>query len=408
MSLQVRPILSALLRNRTGAMLVTVQVAIALAVLANSVYLVKQRIEDIRRPSGLDVPNIFVAISTGINERFNREAAMKQDLADLRKLEGVVAATASTHVPLSGSSWDTTFSKIPNDKTARTMADVYEMDHQGLDAMGVKLVAGRGFTEDQILPSIKPGEEDRFVPEVLMSREYAKALFKDENPLGRTVYESGDRPATIVGLIDRMTGGRVDLEWSGYTVVLPRMPSSTYSPTVYYIVRTQPGQQARVMTAAEQQLSRSDPNRMIDWVRPLEYYNRINHRNDRNMTIFLVTVTSLMLIVTALGIFGLATFNVNTRTKQIGTRRALGARRLDIVRHFLIENGLVTTAGIVLGSGLSLAIGYWLTAHYGLPRLDLYYLLAGVVGIWLIGLAAAWWPAHRAASISPATATRTV
>jgi putative ABC transport system permease protein len=99
---------------------------------------------------------------------------------------------------------------------------------------------------------------------------------------------------------------------------------------------------------------------------------------------------------------------VATRVRQIGTRRAVGARKLDIVRHFLVENWMVPTTGIVAGCGIALWIGYWISVEYELPRLDLYYMVGGVLGIWLIGLFAAWQPARRASAISPAVASRTV
>ena len=125
------------------------------------------------------------------------------------------------------------------------------------------------------------------------------------------------------------------------------------------------------------------------------------------MAIFLVSVTSALLAITALGIFGLATFNVSTRIRQIGTRRAVGARRMDIVRHFLVENWMVTTAGVVAGCGAALGsatgLGQVRVAAPG-P------LLPGGrrAAIWLIGLAAALQPARRASAISPAVASRTV
>ena len=108
------------------------------------------------------------------------------------------------------------------------------------------------------------------------------------------------------------------------------------------------------------------------------------------------------------GVFGLAAFNVSTRTKQIGTRRAVGARRFDIVRYFLVENWMVTTVGVFAGCALALLLGYWLSTAFELPRLKLYCLLAGVVGLWAVGLAAALVPARRASLVSPAVATRTV
>jgi putative ABC transport system permease protein len=74
----------------------------------------------------------------------------------------------------------------------------------------------------------------------------------------------------------------------------------------------------------------------------------------------------------------------------------------------MVENGLITTSGIFVGCALALALGYWLSLQYQLPRLDLYYLVAGVLTLWAIGQVAAWQPARRASSVSPSVATRTV
>jgi putative ABC transport system permease protein len=86
----------------------------------------------------------------------------------------------------------------------------------------------------------------------------------------------------------------------------------------------------------------------------------------------------------------------------------VGARRRDIVRYFMTENWFITTLGVVAGCGLALGVGFWLSTHNGLPRLDLYYLVAGVLGLWAVGQLAAWQPSLKAAKVSPAMATRTV
>ena len=79
-----------------------------------------------------------------------------------------------------------------------------------------------------------------------------------------------------------------------------------------------------------------------------------------------------------------------------------------MVRYFLIENWLVTTVGVVVGCVLALGLGYWLSTQFELPRLPLWYLVGGVLALWLVGLGAAMIPARRAARVSPAVATRTV
>jgi putative ABC transport system permease protein len=123
---------------------------------------------------------------------------------------------------------------------------------------------------------------------------------------------------------------------------------------------------------------------------------------------WLALVVIAVVAVTALGIFGLAMFNVTSRNKQIGIRRAVGARKRDIIAYFLVENWTITTSGVVVGCALALAINIALGPLLQAPRLPLYYLLGGVLGLWALGLAATLVPARRAASVPPAVATRTV
>jgi putative ABC transport system permease protein len=162
------------------------------------------------------------------------------------------------------------------------------------------------------------------------------------------------------------------------------------------------------MQAAEAALSGVDNGRVIVRVRTLEYVAQATYADDRAMAVYLGVVIALLLGIAALGIFGLAAFNVSSRTKQIGTRRAVGARRSDILRYFLVENWLISSAGVVLGCVLALVLGYWLSTTFELPRLKLYYLLVGVVVLWTVSLVAALRPARRASAVSPAIATRTV
>src|SRR5690606_27202729 len=130
------------------------------------------------------------------------------------------------------------------------------------------------------------------------------------------------------------------------------------------------------------------------------------YAQDRTMVWLLVVVCLALLVVTALGIIGLASFWVQQRTRQIGVRRALGATRGQILRYFQTENFLLTTAGIALGMMLAFALNQFLMGRYELPRLPLAYLPIGAIALWLLGQLAVLGPARRAASVSPAIATR--
>jgi putative ABC transport system permease protein len=119
-------------------------------------------------------------------------------------------------------------------------------------------------------------------------------------------------------------------------------------------------------------------------------------------------VCAAMLLVTALGIAGLANFWVQQRRRQIGIRRAIGATRGDILRYFQTENFLIVSGGIALGVLLALVLNLALMTHYELPRLPWVYLPIGALSLWLLGQLAVLSPALRAAAVPPVVATRSV
>ena len=96
------------------------------------------------------------------------------------------------------------------------------------------------------------------------------------------------------------------------------------------------------------------------------------------------------------------------RTRQIGTRRALGATKGDIVRYFLVENWMITTIGLAIGAALTFGLNIALVNIADAPKLDWPLLLAGMALLWLTGIAAALVPALRATNVAPEVATRTV
>jgi putative ABC transport system permease protein len=406
MSLDIKPVISALLRNRTGAVLVAIQIAIALAVLVNAVFIVHQRIEKMSRPTRIDDKNLFGIAIAEFTDRYNYNASVQEDLTWLRSLPGVVSASISNSVPLGISGSATTIFTRPDSKGNRAQVNYFAMDEQGLKTLGVRLLAGRAYRAEEILPPLSRQHVNDFVPQLIITQSTAEVLFPHQRALGKTVYTSQNQPATITGIIDNMIGSG----WPGYesvdhVAIMPQLPR------IYgfnYLVRAEPGKRDALMRAAEEHLSTSNPDRVVKWVRSVEYYKQQLYLDDRNMELFLISVTALLLAIACLGVFGLATFNVSTRTRQIGTRRAVGARKVDIVKYFMVENGLITTAGVAVGCVLALAVGYWLSVQYQLPRLDLYYLVGGVLTLWGVGQLAAWQPARKASAVSPSVATRTV
>ena len=220
-----------------------------------------------------------------------------------------------------------------------------------------------------------------------------------------TLYEYFGAPAEVVGIIEHMQGAWVDSDELDSVLI---MPGVSFGPFLRYMVRVEPGRRDEIISVLEEQLPGINRSRMIRRIRPYTDIVARAYRRDHSMTILLMSTVFLLVSITSLGIIGLASFTVRERTKQIGTRRAIGATRGDIIRYFMIENWLVTTMGIVLGSGLAVGFNIWLVDTYALEKLDLVYIPVGVVALWILGQLAVLMPAIKASGIAPAIATRTV
>jgi putative ABC transport system permease protein len=280
------------------------------------------------------------------------------------------------------------------------------MDAESVHALGIHLRAGRAFRADEIAAAPTEDALTDFVPEVLITQSAADALYPRQNPLGKTIYDPTGKPAAIIGILDDFTGSASSgTTAANHVALFPRLPPRD---DLKYVIRAEPGRRDELLATAAAHLAGSNQDRVIKYARPLAQFKRRLYLADSNMEIFLGCAVGLVLITTCLGIYGLVAFSVSTRTRQIGTRRALGARRRDILRYFMVENGLLTAAGVLIGCGFSLAAGAWLTGQYGLPSLNLYYLLVSAPILWIIGQLAAWIPARRATLVSPSVATRTL
>jgi putative ABC transport system permease protein len=185
------------------------------------------------------------------------------------------------------------------------------------------------------------------------------------------------------------------------------MPMRISRPFSRFVLRTRPGQLDRVLAAAVETLRKASPRPVRTFTRSVAEDRTSRYKNEKALAWMLIAVSVLLLLVTVSGIVGMTSLRVAQRRKQIGVRRALGARWRDILRHFITENLLITTGGIAAGLLLALGLNRMLIAYLGVPRLPLEYLAFGAGALWLLGIAAVYGPAARAASISPAIATRT-
>jgi putative ABC transport system permease protein len=401
------------MRSKVALILIGVQIALTLAIVCNALFIINQRIETMSRPSGMNEADTFMISSIGFGSAFNTKNTFVEDLALLRNLPGVRAATPVNSLPMTDGGWSEGLFMAPTQKVPTTLTSLYFVDDHGIDALGTHLVAGRNFKPEEITMRER-GAVD-WPPGIIITRAMADKLYPGQDAVGKQVYLDYERPPqTILGIIDRLiapwpesfsfNGDRSVVE---HAVLVPQM--TAYGNHTTYLIQAEPGRRDELMKTVETKLGESNHSRIVRGVKSVEKIRSECYANDRAMMIILGTVIFCLLTITALGIVGMASFWVTQRTKQIGTRRALGATRASILRYFLAENFLITTGGLLLGALLTYAFSLWLMAHAQEAKLlPWHYVPVGFVCLWALGQVAVLGPATRAARVPPAVATRSV
>ena len=406
--MDIRPILTTLRRHKTAAALIVFEVALTCAIICNAVFLIQSRITRMNSPSGM-VENELLRVGVrGINAQGDNEALTRSDLALLRSLPGVKSVSIANQVRYGDSSWNSSVNLTSDQKIPSASVSTYLADAQFVKTLGLKLVAGRDFTPDEMISYAKlrePGA-DVAVPSAIITRALADKLYPGQDPVGKVFYSWDDDPTRVIGVVEHLLRPN---DWikpgmGDFSVIFPI--EMGYDNGVY-LLRVDPAQRQQVLKSAGEALVKNGPVRILS-----ERNARVEdmadkfYQTDRSMIWLLSAVCIALLIVTALGIIGLASFWVQQRTRQIGVRRALGATRGQILRYFQTENFLLTSIGIVIGMAMAFAINLALMKYYELPRLPALYLPLGALCLWALGQIAVYGPAKRAAMVPPALATR--
>ena len=409
--MELRPILSTLRRHKTAASLIVLEIALSCAIICNALFLIAERMENIRRPSGFDETHIVRLQVGGIGDDEQASALTQTDLASLRALPGVKSASSTNQVPFNNSSWNSSVN-LTKDQTHQNLnSTIYMGDTSFLDTMGLKLIAGRNFNADEIVAWDEMDKPNSKVQPhaAIISKDVADKLWPGENAVGKQFYSWGEEPIRVVGVLEHMVrpntfNGFAEYE---YSMILPvRVP---YTVGGNFMMRVDdPSRRQATLDAAEKALMANANNRLTVEKQMMDEMRSEFFRGDRSMAWMLGGVCIALLIVTALGIVGLASFWVQQRTRQIGVRRALGATRGQILRYFQTENFLLATLGIVIGMILAYGINQMLMSRYELPRLPILFLPIGAAVLWLLGQISVFGPARRAAAVPPAVATRSV
>jgi putative ABC transport system permease protein len=401
-------ILKSLRRNKIGAAVIALQIAVTLAILCNALFIIHQRLTASHRPSGVDETNILMLRNQWVGDPQDLPARLRTDLDALRDLGGVVDAYATNSVPLGSSGDSEGIGRDPDQVETSVLTAMYYGDEHALPTLGVKLIAGRNFKPEEVTE--RDSYNQRVPPSaVIITRALAEKLFPHESPLGKPLFISFDKHAVpVVGVIDML-----QVPWSSgwgstffyNSILVPFRSSGLYSN---YVVRAKPGQLTALMKRVPKTLIDLNRERVLVKVESLSVARAESYKDDHGLAVILGTVCAALLLVTGFGIVGLTSYWVAQRRRQIGIRRALGASRQAIVRYFQAENLLIAASGTALGIVLAIAANLWMVNSFEMQRLHPLYPFVGALAVLALGQLAVLWPALRAASTPPALATRGV
>ncbi|MEI8707031.1 ABC transporter permease [Pseudoalteromonas sp. B62] len=401
--LEIKPIFNALCRSKVGALLLLIQIAITTAIVSNAAFIIQDRISYLNQETGYPEQDIFKFNVMTFGTDINLSQQFELDESMLRKMPGVVDAALSSSIPLSGSGSASSFNLKPAPQEGLSVRAAYIfIDDHAINTYGVNLIAGRNFTEDEVLVTNEITQKRTNV--TIVTKALLDELYPDGDGLGKIVY-FGDLPLKVIGVIGKMKGPWLKDSKPDNFAFIPYIKAESYTQVA---VRTEPGQRATVMKEIENAMLANYSKRVINNIKGLDELKNEYTAQDRLMMRMLIVLITILVLITALGIFGLTLFNISKRTKQIGTRRALGARKSAIVSYFLVENALICSLGLALGVVTAILLGKMLMQYFSVAALPPSYIAVTAIAVLLMSLLAVLAPAKRAANISPSIATRTI
>lgn len=398
------PILAALRRHRLAAGLIALEIALACAVLCNACFLIAGQLKTLHIESGVDESSLAL-IHLDCDE-CNGVDLNARVMSALKMVHGVQAVAAVNAVPFADRAGDNGINLDHEHYIA--VPHFYLAGPGAAEALGLKLEAGRKFEADDFRTA------DVWLPpdtSVWITRSLANHLWPGQDPLGKEFW-SDKLHFRVVGVLGHLArpdpGGRRGADAAGWSIFAPLTPGKVLNGV--YVVRAAPADLQRVLRDARDAAEKAAPEAVLDLQqsRTVPELRTDFFRQTRIMVGMLAGVVVALLLVTALGIVGLASFWVQQRRKQIGIRRAIGATRGDILRYFQTENFLIVSAGIAVGMLMTFALNLVLMRFYEVPRLPFYYLPVGALALWGLGQLAVLAPAMRAANVPPVVATRSV
>ena len=387
----------------TGNMLLVSQLALGVIVIAVAGLLARSLYNLRTLEVGFNADRVLVFTLDSYGTALDpaaRSAVYADLLSRLRTLPGVTRVAASRSVPVHTSGNARLLDLPGSPETSLDRSAFTNIITPGyFDTFGIRMLGGRDFTE-------LDGPESRRV--AIINRSMARLYFGERDPLGETIgfFSEQDQRITVVGLVDDTR--QMNLREKAPAIVYTPLAQEAEAPRwMNFELRTaqDPAALARAATSAARAVSK---DAVIRYVRTMAQQVNASLIRERLLATLSGGFALLALLLAAVGLYGVMSYSVSRRGREIGIRMALGARRGTVLWQVLRQTLMVSTIGIAIGVGAMLMIARYLsTLLFGLSERDPVTLAGVALMLLCTAMIAGFFPARRAASVDPVTAIKT-
>jgi predicted permease len=389
-------------KHRVHNALVIAEVALSVVVLIASGLLLNSFWHLMRVQLGFDPSNVLTTEVSLVSPRYDdqqRRESFFHELEDhLRSESGAESAGFVSELPLSGEADDTFFTiaeRPPANPNDNNDADIRIIDGDYFGAMRIPLLAGRAFERQDSLESRKV---------VIVNEPFVKKYFANEDPIGKHLKIFEGQPEFTAREIVGIVGG------NKHFVLQEPLRPAMFTPgsfTRMNVVVRSAGDPALLTTAVRQAVLAIDPDEATSAFRTMGDVVSSSAAGDRFNALLLGAFGGIALLLTAAGIFGVLSYLVTQRTREIGLRVALGAQRSDVLRVIVGHGVRLALLGLCIGIMAAVVVTRWMSSVlFDVKPTDPLTFVAVAVVLGTVAFLASYLPARRAMRVDPMVALR--
>ena len=393
--------------NRLRGMLVVAETTLGLMLLVVAGLLLRSFHRILSVDPGMNPHNVLT-LNFDLPEKSYSEQQQidfyTQLLARMRALPGVVSAAAVTPLPLSGNDSIITFEieGRPVPKAEQPSADIKVVTPEYFHTLNIPIKSGRDFTEHDNAKA--PGV-------VIVNEAFAARYFPNESPIGKHITPAASnhgkpQPREIVGIVGNVKSQRLDVE-DKTEYYIPDTQLNFGSMTVCLRTSVEPHS---ITPSVRNVVASMDRDLPIYDIKTMDEYLAATLTTPRFQSTLLQAFGGLALLLTAVGLYGVISYTVAQRTREIGVRMTLGASRSQVVQMVLKSGLQLTGIGVAAGLVLALIAAKLATSFssvlFGIKPTDVVTFSAVVGIVTVVSLLACYIPAYRASKVDPIIALR--